>query len=444
MPMPRRARWSWYANLVLALWLISAPATHSYTSRALAWSDVTTGALVLVLGVLAIRNDRPWRRWGICFAGIWLLFAPLAFWAPRAVAYSNDTLIGALLIALSVLVPGMPGMTMFEGPTTPPGWSYNPSSWIQRGPIIALGIIAFFISRYMAAYQLGHTHAAWDPFFDTQRVLTSDVSRAWPISDAGFGALAYLLEALSGFMGGEERWRSMPWMVAMFGVLVIPLGMVSIILVILQPVMVGSWCTLCLVTAALMLVMIPLAVDEVAAMLQFLRRAVREGQPLWRTFWIGGTLHADARRDPSSQAGGDAGPRASDDRGQAARRRGAIARLKEMTRGVTTPWNLLLCVMLGVWLMAAPGVLGVTGALATSSHIVGAAAVTVAAVALAEVTRLARLLDVPLGLWIAVAPWVLGAGMPAARWNGAITGVLIALLAIRRGAVRERSHIEAH
>lgn len=160
MPMPMRARWSWYANLILALWLISAPVTYSYTSRALVSSDVTTGVLVLILGTLAIGSGRPWWRWGICFAGIWLLFAPLVFWAPGAASYANDTLVGALLIAFSVLVPGMPGMRMFPGPTTPPGWSYNPSAWVQRGPVIALGLIGFFISRYLAAYQLGYTHAA--------------------------------------------------------------------------------------------------------------------------------------------------------------------------------------------------------------------------------------------------------------------------------------------
>jgi apolipoprotein N-acyltransferase len=54
-----------------------------------------------------------------------------------------------------------------------------------------------------------------------------------------------MLEPLSGFMGGRNR--TMPWMVVMFGVLVVPLGVVSIVLVILQPLALGAWCTLCLV-----------------------------------------------------------------------------------------------------------------------------------------------------------------------------------------------------
>jgi hypothetical protein len=54
-----------------------------------------------------------------------------------------------------------------------------------------------------------------DPFFgaSTARIITSDLSRAWPIADAGLGAVSYLLEALSGLMGGKRRWRTMPWIV---------------------------------------------------------------------------------------------------------------------------------------------------------------------------------------------------------------------------------------
>lgn len=201
-------------------------------------------------------------------------------------AYATETLIGTQVIAFAILIPGMPGMLMLPGSETPPGWSYNPSSWVQRAPVIALGILSFFIARYLAAYQLGYIDHAWDPFFgdSTVRVLDSKVSRAWPVSDAGFGAVSYLLEALSGFMGMRNRWRTMPWMVLMFGVLVIPLGVTSIILVVLQPVMVGAWCNLCLLTALFILFMIPLSVDDVAAMAQFMAKVGRGGEPFWTNF----------------------------------------------------------------------------------------------------------------------------------------------------------------
>ena len=161
--------------------------------------------------------------------------------------------------------------------------------------------VGFFLSRQMTAFQLNHIASLADPFFGlgTQRVLTSDVSRAFPIPGAGLDAVAYMIEFLMGFMGDQARWQTMPWMVTFFGILVVPLGIVSVTLIILQPVAVGAWCTPCLIAAAAMLVMIPLTLDEVVATLQFLVQARREGQPLWQTFWMGGALRGHEVIHPS-------------------------------------------------------------------------------------------------------------------------------------------------
>jgi hypothetical protein len=35
------------------------------------------------------------------------------------------------------------------GPTVPPGWSYNPSDWAQRLPIILLAVLGLYVSRYL-------------------------------------------------------------------------------------------------------------------------------------------------------------------------------------------------------------------------------------------------------------------------------------------------------
>ena len=122
----------------------------------------------------------------------------------------------------------------------PPGWNYNPSSWDQRLPIILLAIIGLEVSRYLAAYQLGHVGTAWDPLFGdgTAVIITSEVSKAWPIPDAGVGALAYLLEVLAGIVGDRRRWRTMPWVVLAFGVMIVPLGAVSIFFIIIQPIVI--------------------------------------------------------------------------------------------------------------------------------------------------------------------------------------------------------------
>src|SRR5699024_6528217 len=118
-------------------------------------------------------------------------------------------------------------------------------------------------------------------------VLNSSMSHSWPVSDAAIGTFAYTLECLMGFMGSPSRWRTMSWMVTLFGILVIPLGLVSIFLVISQPLVVGAWCTLCLATAIIMLPMIPLEVDEVIAMSQHLIQRKRRGDSFWTTFWKG-------------------------------------------------------------------------------------------------------------------------------------------------------------
>jgi hypothetical protein len=431
-------RWVWrdFVNIILGIWLVSSPFTMGYwhADPRTGWSDVISGLAIVALGALTLFPRLDLARWGICFVGIWLMFAPLVFWTPSAGAYNNDTLIGALVIAFSVLIPMMPSrahhrVMMTPGPDTPPGWSYNPSDWWQRGPIIAMAFVGFFLSRYLAAYQLGHIPWPWDPFFGdgTRRVLESEVSKAWPISDAGLGTVSYMLEALSGFMGGRNRWRTMPWMVAMFGVLVVPLGVVSIVLVILQPVAVGAWCGLCLITAAAMLIMISPAVDEVVAMCQFLVGARREGKPLWRTFWVGGTL--DAYRDAAPV----------EPRPRPATLRDAARRILAALDLNNPPWNLVVCAALGAWLMVAPSVLGTGGALADSGHLVGALVVTWSVIALGEVARPARWLNLPLGLWLIAAPWLLsGETTAAARWSDVAVGVALLALSVRRGHIRER------
>ncbi len=444
-----RTLWAYVAIVLLGVWLLTSPFTLGHgnptlvgdhvtritaerglpaielRAAAMTWSDIASGALLVVLGALALSPRRVWAQWAVGFVGIWLLFAPLVFWAPTAAAYTNDWLVGTLVIAFAILVPGMPGMMLImkPGPETPPGWSYNPSSWLQRAPVIALGFVGLFISRYLAAYQLGYIDAAWDPFFGdgTMRILDSEVSRAWPISDAGLGAAVYTLEALMGFMGGTSRWRTMPWMVLLFGILVVPLGIVSITLVILQPVMVGAWCTLCLITALAMLIMIPLTLDEVIAMGQFMARRVRDGAPFWRTFWQGDTIEGGGTDERS--------PRLNAPLAQAA---------PAMVWGVTAPWNLLLTAGLGLWLMAAPDVFGTRGGAADSNHLVGALIVTVAVIAMAEVGRAARFLNAPLGAWIIVTPWLLGGATTVATWSNLLVGLGVIALSLSRGAVRER------
>ncbi|MFC0808855.1 NAD-dependent epimerase/dehydratase family protein [Ensifer sp. P24N7] len=447
--MAQHMLWAHFLVIALGAWLLTSPVQFALFDPAAAgtvrdvtterglwepalrnaltgWSEIASGLLLMLFGSLSLSPRFSWAQWGTMVVGLWLLFAPLLFWTPSAAALMNDTIVGGLAITFSVLVPMMPGMShegMMDESTVPPGWTYSPSSWLQRLPIIVLGFLGFLIARYLAAYQLGHIGTTWEPFFSggggkngTEFIITSDVSRAWPIADAGLGASAYMIETLMGAMGTASRWRTMPWMVTFFFILVVPLGGVSIFFIIIQPIMIGTYCTLCLIAALAMLIMIPLTLDEVVAMGQYMLRTFREGRPFWRTFFQGGP-------EPSGTAD-------KNDPGFSAT---FSAQTAAAVRGVTVTWTLAASSVVGVWIMFSRLVFGTTGAIANSDHLVGAMILTIAVSAMAEVARPLRFLNLPFGLWLIGSPWLLAGSTAASTWNGIIAGILVILLNLPRG-----------
>ncbi|MGH7874597.1 MAG: vitamin K epoxide reductase family protein [Candidatus Binatia bacterium] len=169
----------------------------------------------------------------------------------------------------------------------PAAWDKNPSSWSDRLPIVALALIGCAIAAYLALYQWGVLATAWEPFFGdgTLTILNSRISHILPIPDAAMGAFGYFLDAAMGVIGGRARWRTMPWIVIVFGLAVGPFGIMSVMLVIFQPVLFDAWCTLCLASALVSVLMIGPAADELLASLQYLRRQHHQGCSLWRAFW---------------------------------------------------------------------------------------------------------------------------------------------------------------
>nr|WP_290997410.1 heavy metal-binding domain-containing protein [Hyphomicrobium sp.] len=456
----RKMLWPHYLNLMLGFWLLTSPLTLGYLSDfvpnadqlrvmaerglpsfelrnlAMTWSDVISGVLVIVFSRLSLDSSRrfPWAQWANAFVGGWLLFAPLIFWTPLPAAYANDTLVGGLVIAFSMLVPMMPGMSM-EGmmgkPDIPPGWGYTPSSWLQRTPIAVLAFLGFLIARYLGAYQLGHVGFVWEPFFagsgemkgvmnGTEAIITSDVSKAWPIADGALGAIVYMLELVMTWMGGKDRWRTMPWMVLALTFLIVPLGVVSIYFIIIQPIVIGTWCTLCLIAALAMTIMIPYQLDEFVAMGQFLVWARRQGKPFWRTFLMGDAMEGGSD-DSSRGLLGTVGEM-----------------LREADRGMSFPVTLAVSSAIGVWLMLTRLTFGNSGAMADSDHLVGSLVVVFSIMAFAEVARAVRFINILFGAWLIGAPWLLeGSGSALATWSGVIGGALLIALAIPRGRVKD-------
>lgn len=154
-----------------------------------------------------------------------------------------------------------------------------------------MAIVGGVAATWLALYQQEVVSTVWEPFFGdgTDRiVIESGFSRFfedWPIRDAGIGAIGYMADAVTGAIGGTSRWKTMPWIVIIFGIFVGPFGAASVMLTIFQPVLYDAFCTLCLVSGAISLAMIGPAVDEVLASFQHMKREKRAGRSLWSSFW---------------------------------------------------------------------------------------------------------------------------------------------------------------
>ena len=441
--------WVHWLVAALGLWLATAPSVFgtfdqtdfsaavqrvtedrglwaaSLRSWLTAWNNVFTGLAITALALISMKPGNGWAQWANAALGVWLLAASLVFWTPDPAVYANDTLVGALVIALTILIPMMPGMSregMMDDGDIPPGWTYCPSTYVQRLPIIALGVVGFLLSRILSAYQLGHVEGIWEPFFSSpsglngsEYIVTSDVSKAWPVADGGLGAMSYMFEILMGVMGSRLRWRTMPWMVALFGIVVGPLGVISIYFIIIQPIAIGTYCTICLLAAAAMLIMIPFSLDEIVAMVQFMVWNTRRGRPFWRAFFRGDALPGSTMAGTMSF---DAPPR-------------EVAR--QSARGVTVPWTLGVSAAIGLFLMLSRAIFGNAMPLAGSDHLVGALVLTTAVIAWAEVARPIRFLNIGFGLWLIGAPWFLDGGTISGSMIGVLSGSALVALSLPRG-----------
>ncbi|HEY7772519.1 MAG TPA: vitamin K epoxide reductase family protein [Marinagarivorans sp.] len=434
------AKNSWAPFMMMGLggWLITSPITMGYESAALIYSDIASGIAVMMLALLSL-SSRPLMqsaRWALGVVGLWLMTAPLLFWAPTAAAYLNGTLVGCLVLGLAMVVRPFPYLmspvAAELGPSIPPGWQFSPSDWFQRVPIIALAFIGFFISRYLTAYQLGHIDAVWDPFFagtsggdknGTEDIITSKVSEAWPVPDAGIGAMTYLLEILTGLMGSRRRWRTMPWLVLLFGFMIVPLGAISITFIIIQPIVLGTWCTLCLIAAAAMLLQIPYSFDEIIATIEFLRRRARAGKP-WLLILFTGDTDEDSEADKKDKSDID----------NFAQSPGKVIG-ESVLGGVSMPWPLALCALTGIWLMCTRLTLGSEGNMANADHLIGALVLTLTITASAEVMRPIRFLNIFLGMALLITPFIFPASIVAIAAS-LVCGALLIGCSIPRGHIK--------
>jgi uncharacterized membrane protein len=163
----------------------------------------------------------------------------------------------------------------------PPGWGENPTAWPKRIRLAVLAFVGLCVASYLTLYQLGVFAHVWDPFFQSGKVL--NLLGQFP--DAALGVGAYLAEIVLNLIGGEDRWRSTPWTVLALGVVISCGAVVSVLLVVVQAVVVGAWCTLCLTSALVSFLVFAWGAKEPLAALGHLERVRRSGGSVWRGLW---------------------------------------------------------------------------------------------------------------------------------------------------------------
>lgn len=98
----------------------------------------------------------------------------------------------------------------------------------------------------------------------------------------------------------------------------------------------------------------------------------------------------------------------------------------------------LLNIILGLWLMAAPALWGYNRLLANNLYIVGPLVITVAVIALWEVNRGIRRINLLLGIWLIVAAFLFEAPAHWQTYLNAATGLAIALCSLLQGKIKGR------
>ena len=184
-----------------------------------------------------------------------------------------------------------------DDPHLPPGWSYNPSSWPQRLPIVAawrasassspttwrctsLGVVSDGLGAVLRGRQ-------------PRRSSTRGSRAAAAGLRRGPGAFGYLLDAVAGVIGGDAPVADDALAGRPVRVLRRPARGGERAAGRPPAVLFDSWCTLCLVTAVISIVMIGPAMDEVLASLQHL-----QARAAGRAVGVAGVLGAGDRTGP--------------------------------------------------------------------------------------------------------------------------------------------------
>jgi hypothetical protein len=100
-------------------------------------------------------------------------------------------------------------------------------------------------------------------------------------------------------------------------------------------------------------------------------------------------------------------------------------------------WSAIANTMLGVWLMAAPSVLGYGGAARTNDHVVGPIVATLAVIAIAEANRGVRLVNMAPAAWLILAPLLFQYPLRTGV-HSVLAGLAVGALSLMGGRIRHQ------
>lgn len=101
-------------------------------------------------------------------------------------------------------------------------------------------------------------------------------------------------------------------------------------------------------------------------------------------------------------------------------------------------WATIINAALGIWLMAAPAVLNYGKPAETNDRIIGPLIATFGIIAIWQITRGCRWMNLLLGMWLVIAPFYLGYKETVPTYNDVIVGLTVTLLALVRGKLTLR------
>jgi hypothetical protein len=131
--------------------------------------------------------------------------------------------------------------------------------------MLALAALGLAIAGYLTLVQIGALGSPWDPLFGSASS-RSVLDLTAPVPDAVAGVVAYGTELVLLYL---RRAR------VLLGFILLAGGATSVALILIQPTIAGSWCALCLGSAAVSFALLGLGHAEARAALDVLRHPRR-------------------------------------------------------------------------------------------------------------------------------------------------------------------------